>query len=731
MYVKTGKKVRRWLSLLLCILLAASAWMPVAGAETADTEDTGDTAGGGSYYDLVREELEANGFTNYDFIIGGETEEEAYRNFRHNKVTNFGVVDVEDAPFEKALNIEVTQEVPNDYDISTSCDLPVEVKAGENIWLRFYVKSVTGEEVKTCAAIKPLPDYADWLGWNGTRTAEGDGWVRFDFFTKAPKDAVPGTNTRAFLDFVFGYKLQHLLIGGITVVRLQDVTDMQIDALSGRLDYEGREPDAPWRAKAQEMIEENRMGDLLVHVKNPDGTPLTDADIRVEMTRHQYTFGGAISVYSLVPVEEFVTPHEILTDLFNTIVFGNDLKWPAWEGDWGNGFDKACAEDAIEYLLDEGMDVVGHVLFWPSFKHTPAYLQELADDPEAIRVEIENHIREMVSQFKGKISAWDVVNEAYDNNEITCLLDEDGINDPKSLIDWFQIADEEDPDCLLTYNDYGMFGTSNEKHYEYMRFICQYLKENGAPIDLIGAQAYFSLGTIVGPEEVWRRLDDYQAAAGLPVKISEFNLKCDARMDENIQAFQYDFTRDFLTALYAHPNSCGFIGWGNEGQKGTGDYNGLLYGDWTLTPMGQAMYDLVKGEWWTDESGKTDANGDYQIFGTLGDYKVTVTKDGVTKEYAATLDDKDNLVTLELTFDPNQTTEHEIVPEPELPEESQEVSAEESVSEPESSEESAAQTDASAPANSNLAVILGIAAAVVVLLAVGILFWKKAQNKQD
>ncbi|HIZ56937.1 MAG TPA: endo-1,4-beta-xylanase, partial [Firmicutes bacterium] len=591
--------------------------------------------------------------TNYDFIIGGESEEETYRSFRFNKLSDFQVVDAVDAPFEKALNIKVTQLYEYDYENSTSCDIPVTLHAGENVWLRFYVKSMTGEEVKTCAAIKQLPDYLDWFGWNGTRTAEGDGWTRFDFFAKVPETSVPQTDSRAFLDFVFGYGLQHLQLGGITVVRFQDATDMQIDALSGRLDYEGREPDAAWRTQAQQMIEEYRMGDLELTVKGTDGQPLSGADVKVEMTKHLYTFGAATNVSNLVSAGENTEFYETLTDLFNTVVFSNDLKWPAWEGDWGSGFSHARSEEAVDLLLADNMDVIGHVLFWPSFNHTPNYIKAMQDDPEGIRTEIAQHIREMVSTFRGKISAWDVVNEAYDNNEITQMLDADGINDPKSLVDWFQIAHETDPNCLLTYNDYGMFGTSNEKHYEYMRFITQYLKENGAPIDLIGAQAYFSLGTIVGPEEVWRRLDDYQAASGLPVKISEFNLKCDSRMDENIQAFQYDFTRDFLTALYAHPNSYGFVGWGNEGKKGTGDYNGLLYEDGTLTPMGQAMYDLVKGEWWTEESGTTDADGRFHVFGTLGDYKVTVTKDGVSKEFAVRLYDHDDPVQAEIIFDPN------------------------------------------------------------------------------
>ncbi|HIZ56935.1 MAG TPA: endo-1,4-beta-xylanase [Firmicutes bacterium] len=720
--MRKGKWLYKALSLLLCCTILAPLWQSGVSAD-----ESGQTS---TYYDEIRQELEESGITNYQFILGGEDEESTYRFFRHNKVTNFGVVDVEDAPFEKALNIEVTQEVPHDYDISTSCDLPVEVKEGQNIWLRFYVKSMTGEEVKLCAAIKSLPDYQDWLNWNGTRTVAGDnGWVQFDFFAQAVKDAPPRTTERAFLDFVFGYYIQHLQLGGITLVCLPEATDMQIDALSGRLDYEGREPDAPWRAKAQEMIEENRMGDLQINLKNPDGTPLADAEIQVEMTEHDYTFGMAMDAADLLEISAYQERREMVFDLFNTVVLINDLKWPAWVGDWGSGFNHEDTIEAVDYLLSRGKRVVGHVLVWPGFNNMPNYIKEMKDDPEGIRAEIEAHIREMVGLFKGKISAWDVVNEAYDNNDITQLLDEDGINDPQSLIDWFEIAHEVDPDCKLTYNDYGMFGTNNDAHYEYMRFISQYLKENGAPIDMIGAQSYFSLDTIVGPEEVWRRLDDYYAQTGLPVKLSEFTLRMNNRNDENMQAFQYDYVRDFLTAVYAHPNSCGWIPWGRFGNKETGEYTGMFFTDCTLTPLGEAATDLIKGEWWTKESGKTDADGVFKVFGTLGSYRVTVTSGGVTEIYEAGIHDKDHLVTLDLTFDPDQITEHEIPPEEsEEPSETAQPDASAPSTE-ESGTPAAAEID-DGTENSYLLPVVIVVAVVVIAAAGWVIFKKRFAGKK-
>jgi hypothetical protein len=63
----------------------------------------------------------------------------------------------------------------------------------------------------------------------------------------------------------------------------------------------------------------------------------------------------------------------------------------------------------------------------------------------------------------------------------------------------------------------------------------------------------------------------------------------------------------------------------------------LVRKNWEYKPNMQAFRDLVFGQWWTDETGRTDADGAFTTRGFLGEYKVSVTHGGKTQTQAFTL----------------------------------------------------------------------------------------------
>lgn len=86
--------------------------------------------------------------------------------------------------------------------------------------------------------------------------------------------------------------------------------------------------------------------------------------------------------------------------------------------------------------------------------------------------------------------------------------------------------------------------------------------------------------------------------------------------------------RDFYTAVFSHPATEAITCWGFwEGQMWRPGA-AWFRTDWSLKPAAQAYIDLVLGEWWTDVSGRTDAEGEFRVNGFLGDYEVTVTSAG-------------------------------------------------------------------------------------------------------
>ena len=79
-----------------------------------------------------------------------------------------------------------------------------------------------------------------------------------------------------------------------------------------------------------------------------------------------------------------------------------------------NQFEFKAADRYVQLGLENDMYIVGHALVWHN---------QLADFMQTIEVMlmkcqgyIANHINTVVSRYKGKIDAWDVVNEAFDED---------------------------------------------------------------------------------------------------------------------------------------------------------------------------------------------------------------------------------------------------------------------------------------------------------------------------
>lgn len=137
------------------------------------------------------------------------------------------------------------------------------------------------------------------------------------------------------------------------------------------------------------------------------------------------------------------------------------LKWDATEPVEGQ-FNFARADRIVDFAVANDIPVRGHTLIWHS--QTPDWVfhdenGELVSKEELFE-RMKNHIDEVVGRYKGKIYAWDVVNEVI----------EVGDNQPNGLRNslWYRIAGEEyiekafefahaaDPDAVLFINDYIM-----------------------------------------------------------------------------------------------------------------------------------------------------------------------------------------------------------------------------------------------------------------------------------
>lgn len=378
--------------------------------------------------------------------------------------------------------------------------------------------------------------------------------------------------------------------------------------------YVGRDPNAAWRAPAAARIEQLRKGDFTVRVVDANGRPIAGAVVSIAQQRHAFPFGSALVMSRIIqdtPANR-IYRQKVLA-LFNAGTTENDLKWPPWIGEWGAGFARPQTLAGLRWLRDRGFALRGHVFVWPGWTNLPNAIQALRGTARQGEIPqlVLDHIAEQAAATRELLNEWDVQNEPFDNKD---LMDVFG---PAIQVDWFKAARAALPTAALYLNDYNTEDqTRNLAHVQLFANTVRYLQQNGAPVTGLGVQSHIG-GAPSGIPDVLATFDRY-AAFGLTLRVTEFDVNTS---DENLQA---DYTRDYLTAVFSHPNMVGFQFWGFwEGAHWIP--RGAMYrADWTEKPNGAAFRRLVFDEWWTRLSLTTDAEGVVRGRGFGGDYLATV-----------------------------------------------------------------------------------------------------------
>ncbi|AEE54614.1 endo-1,4-beta-xylanase [Haliscomenobacter hydrossis] len=177
---------------------------------------------------------------------------------------------------------------------------------------------------------------------------------------------------------------------------------------------------------------------------------------------------------------------------------------------------------------------------------------------------------------------------------------------------------------------------ASEAFYNNVKF----LQENGAPIDAIGEQGHIG-GTPPAIPKVIERLNRF-AELGLPIQISEFDINSN---DDDLKA---RYLSDFMTAVFSHPATVGFLQWGFWEAQHWFPAAALWNRDWTLRKHGKAFTDLVSKTWWTNFDGKTAPDGVSKLRGFCGDYEITITYKGKTSKQQYTLDNQGGVLVVKL-----------------------------------------------------------------------------------
>ena len=218
----------------------------------------------------------------------------------------------------------------------------------------------------------------------------------------------------------------------------------------------------------------------------------------------------------------------IISKEFNTITAENCMK-PLFLLDQNGNYNFEESDKFVDYAIENNLTIVGHTLVWKNSAPEWFFKDEKGNtiSREILILRLKDYIKTVVSRYKGKISYWDVVNEAVDvfksddNKSYAALKPSpwyDIIGEDYIKIA-FEAAHDADPNCKLIYNDYNMY--QSEKT-DFIINMVNNLKSEGVPIHGIGSQGHMFLNhPSLDKVEYWlRKISD----ANIPLHITELDV---------------------------------------------------------------------------------------------------------------------------------------------------------------------------------------------------------------
>ena len=222
-------------------------------------------------------------------------------------------------------------------------------------------------------------------------------------------------------------------------------------------------------------------------------------------------FGTALSPRDLTNA----TDSAIAAREFTMVTPENEMKPDATQPSQGQ-FTFAAGDALVTWANQRGMKVRGHTLAWHS--QQPAWMQRLSGT--ALRNAMVAHIQGVAGHYRGKLYAWDVVNEAFNENGTRRASNLQGTGN-----DWievaFRTARAADPVAKLCYNDYNTENWSYAKTQGVYAMVKDF-KARGVPIDCVGFQTHFTGGNTL-PSTFRTTLQSF-ADLGVDVQLTEVDV---------------------------------------------------------------------------------------------------------------------------------------------------------------------------------------------------------------
>lgn len=393
------------------------------------------------------------------------------------------------------------------------------------------------------------------------------------------------------------------------------------------------------------MSFDHRISKNTIRVIDKNGNPIKNADIKYKLKKHEFLFGcGAfdslpatagddfkkIAFYEDVEAPDIDFFQDRVNKWLDVFNYGTlPFYWAGFEPTEGDVKTESRMR-AAKYLKKQGATIKGHPLCW----HTECAKWLMDYDNATILQKQLDRIHRDVTEFKGVIDMWDVINEVvimpvYDryDNAITRICKE--LGRVKLVKEVFDAAKAANPEAVLLINDFNLS--------ESYRILIDGCLNAGVPISAIGIQTHQHQG-YMGREKLEDILDRY-SAFGLPLHFTENTLVSGDIMPSHIvdlndyqvdswpstpegEERQKNEWKEMYEILFAHPLVEAITGWDFADGAWLHAPSGLVREDNSLKPSYLELKRLVKEEWHSEGAIHTDENGIATIEGFRGEYQI-------------------------------------------------------------------------------------------------------------
>jgi GH35 family endo-1,4-beta-xylanase len=357
-----------------------------------------------------------------------------------------------------------------------------------------------------------------------------------------------------------------------------DVDEVEDDDDDGNDDDEEEDGDDDLQQESEEGKDGIMMTSTTTTTTATGGT-YTPPGTTVTTTNRNDREAGVPDEYDLSPTVPTRYARTVRNE-FNAVVVEHHLKWsplccehqqPQQHPSAGpdatrlGRYDFHHADAIVDWAVKHNLKVKGHVLVW--HVTSPTDLLEPMS-PDQVRTQLKRHIFTTVGHFRGRISVWDVVNEALApdgslaHNVFYRKLG------PSYIEDCFRWAHEADPTATLLYNDNkveGMDGPNKAKADGFYRLLSDLVRK-GVPVHGCGIQAHFNAAGTGRNRPPTPRMVKNQihrlGSLGLRVNISEMDVRVSQLPPHLRTLAQRQIYHDVVAAALTEPAFDGVWLWG-------------------------------------------------------------------------------------------------------------------------------------------------------------------------